>query len=360
MVKVAIAHDYLTQRGGAERVVLDLLAAFPDAPLYTSLYAPEQTYPEFASVDIRTTTLNRVGLFRRHHRTAFPLLAPAFGRLHIDADVVVCQSTGWAHGVQTNGTKVVYCNNPARWLYQPDDYGVPRAARPFAAPLMAWLKRWDQQAARTVDAYIANSNNVADRIKRVYGRDSKVIYPAAGLPQGPLQRPTGVDDRFMLCVCRLLSYKNVGAVIRGVNQVEGVQLVIVGAGPDEAELRTEALGTDTLFLSGISDDEMRWLYQNCQAAISASHEDFGLMPVEAATMGRPSVVLRRGGFVETVRESVTGEFFDTPAEHEIAAAVGRALRRQWDQQVLYEHAQLFSRSRFVDQVRNVVGDVAEA
>src|SRR4051794_5927491 len=96
---VAIAHDYLTQRGGAERVVLSLARAFPGAPIYTSVYEPDTTFPEFAHLDVRTTPLNRLQPLRRRHRLALPMLAPAFSNVHVDADVVVCSSSGWAHGV---------------------------------------------------------------------------------------------------------------------------------------------------------------------------------------------------------------------------------------------------------------------
>src|SRR5262245_17315694 len=109
-MNVALAHDYLTQRGGAERVVLSLASAFPEAPLYTSLFDPQATYPGFRDVDVRPLRLNRVQLFRRNHRLAFPLLAPAFSSLRLDADVVVCSSSGWAHGIHSEGRSIVYCH----------------------------------------------------------------------------------------------------------------------------------------------------------------------------------------------------------------------------------------------------------
>ncbi len=114
-MRVAIAHDYLTQRGGAERVVAAMHRAFPAAPIYTSVFRPSGTFHDFDDVDVRTTWLDRMGPFREHHRTAFPFLAPTFSSLRIDADVVLCSSSGWAHGVRTTGAKVVYCHNPADW-----------------------------------------------------------------------------------------------------------------------------------------------------------------------------------------------------------------------------------------------------
>src|ERR671923_1711210 len=115
---VAIVHDYLTQRGGAERVVLSMLKAFPGAPVYTSLYYPEGTFEEFREIEIRRSFLDRAVPLRRRHRLALPLLASAFSRMRVDAEVAVCSSSGWAHGARVRGRKVVYCHTPARWLYQ--------------------------------------------------------------------------------------------------------------------------------------------------------------------------------------------------------------------------------------------------
>ena len=120
--RIAIAHDYLTQRGGAERVVLSMARAFPESPIYTTLYEPELTYPEFTDLDIRVSRLNAIGVLRRNHRLALPVLSLASSMINIDADIVVVSSSGWAHGFSTRGRKLVYCHSPARWLYQRETY----------------------------------------------------------------------------------------------------------------------------------------------------------------------------------------------------------------------------------------------
>src|SRR5262245_14220568 len=180
-MNLALVHDYLTQRGGAERVVLAMLAAFPEAPLYTSLYEPEATYPGFAEADIRPLRINRMGLLRRNHRLAFPVLAPAFSSLHIDADVVLCSTSGWAHGAQTEGRKVVYCYAPARWLYQPNRYlgngDGSWIARAALATLGPPLRQWDRRAASTADRYVTTSSAVRDQIRAAYGIDAEIVPP---------------------------------------------------------------------------------------------------------------------------------------------------------------------------------------
>src|SRR5438128_3923581 len=139
-----------------------MLEAFPDASLYTSLFDPEGTFPAFGDAQVHTSRLDRLPLIRRDHRLALPLLAPAFARLEVAADVVLCSSSGWAHGARTEGRKVVYCHTPARWLYQRDRYlrGSGPAARIALRTLHSYLLRWDRHASASADRYLANSTAV--------------------------------------------------------------------------------------------------------------------------------------------------------------------------------------------------------
>ena len=135
---VAIAHDYLTQRGGAERVVLTLTRAFPGATLHTTLYDPDGTFPEFRGLDVRTGRLQQLAPLRSHHLYALPLLPAAVREIEVgDVDVVVASSSGWAHGVRTDAPLLVYCHNTARWLHQPEDYRAGLGAVGRTAPMHA-------------------------------------------------------------------------------------------------------------------------------------------------------------------------------------------------------------------------------
>ncbi len=164
---VALAHDYATQRGGAERVALWLAEAFPGSPMFTTLYDADGTFPEFADLDLRTSALDRFGPLRRHHRLALPFLAPAVSAQRVEADVLLASSTGWAHGYRGAGRTVVYCHAPARWLYQRDRYlggrdgasaldrlrgGVAATALSALTPA---LRGWDRRAAERADVTAA-------------------------------------------------------------------------------------------------------------------------------------------------------------------------------------------------------------
>jgi glycosyltransferase involved in cell wall biosynthesis len=357
---VAIAHDYLTQRGGAERVVLTLMRAFPDAAVHTTLYDPEGTYPEFAQADVRTSALNRVGALRRDHRLALPLLARAASRMRIDADVVVASSSGWAHGFNTSGRTVAYCHNPARWLYQTDEYLGGAAWRsPIGPPLLAmrpFLKRWDRRQADGVDTYLANSRVVQQRIATTYGREAELLPPPHGMdtaaPREALPDLADWDPGYALVVSRLLPYKNVDAVIEAVRGTDR-RLVVVGRGPEEDRLR-ETLPPNARLLGGLSDAQLRSAYADAGVLVAASHEDFGLAPLEAAAFGVPTVALRGGGFLETVVDGETGLFFDRPLPIEIAAALDVSDRHRWDSDTLRARAEEFGEARFIERIRSIV------
>ncbi len=365
---VAIAHDYLTQRGGAERVVLALARAFPQAPIYTTLYAPESTYPAFAAHSIHTTWLNRIALFRKSHRLALPLFAPVVGSTDISAQYTIMSSSGWAHGFRASGAKIVYCYSPARWLYQSDTYigtdkfGLKQCALRVTSP---FLKRWDRRKAEGATKYFAISTAVQKRIEEAYGIHAEVLPAPHSIDISLIQDAVDIsklrteDGGFYLCISRLLPYKNVDAVIGAFAKLK-LPLVVVGAGPDERRLAESARGENILLLKNLTDGQIRWLYAHCEAVVSASYEDFGLTPIEAAAYGKPSVVLRWGGFLDTIREGVTGIFFDEPVPDQICAAIDLCRNTGWDSSTISAHSKLFAEERFVCRLLEEIRSIRSA
>lgn len=358
---VALAHDYLTQRGGAERVVLSLAEAFPGAPVFTSLYDPDGTFHEFAALDVRTLPIDHLKVLREHHRLALPLLAPSFSRLRVEADVAVCSSSGWAHGAAVTGRKVVYCHTPARWLYQTDRYlagsaGWSAAALSLMKPM---LRNWDRRAAASADRYLVNSTAVRQRVADLYGIRADVVPPAVDVDhRGPVEPVAGLDSGFVLCVSRLLPYKNVESVVSAFEGLPDLRLVVVGAGPLYDRIAASAPGNVEV-LGEVSDAGLRWLYANSEGLVAASYEDFGLTPLEAASFGKPTAALRWGGFLDTTVEGVTGVFFDEPEPAAIAAGIRRLTGSAWDPVALTDHAREFSSERFRQRVQAVVHEEAQ-
>ncbi|MGE0877599.1 MAG: glycosyltransferase [Acidimicrobiia bacterium] len=360
--RVALVHDYLTQRGGAERVVMSMLRAFPEADLHTSIYYPDGTFPEIDPDRVKEMSLSRVGAFRRHHRVAFPFLAPAFTMKHIEADVVLCSSSGWAHAARSDGRKIVYCHAPARWLYQSDRYlrGRRKVEHLGLGAFQTPLRHWDRWAARRADRYLTNSSSIRDQIRNVYGIDAEVLHPPPTLDiHGDQEAPVGdLDPGFLLCVTRLLPYKNVDRIIDAVRG-RSEQLVIVGAGTDAPWL-VESAPANVRPLGMVSDAQLRWLYARCGALISASYEDFGITTLEAASFGRPTIALRFGGFLDTILEDETGVFFQRPEPRHISDALDRFGRSFWDADKIVEHARMFDEESFITRLQRVVAEEMRA
>jgi len=276
-------------------------AAFPGATLHTSLYDPAGTFPEFSTVPVVPFSLNRVPALRRHHRLALPILAPAFSRHRVEADVVLCSSSGWAHGVTTDAPKIVYCYTPARWLYDGARYlgDLRSSARPVLRALRPWLVRWDRRAASTACRYLTLSRVVQDRLWSTYRVESEVIPPPHTIrPEAGRTPVAGIEPGFVLCVSRLLPYKNVGPLIEAFRELPHLRLVVVGDGPEGQRLK--AVAAPNVRLVGVtSDAELRWLYNSSIGVVAAAHEDYGLTPLEGAAFGKPGQ-----GFSSTPRRRV--------------------------------------------------------
>lgn len=355
-----MAHDYFTQRGGAERVALTMCDAFDTSFVYTLLHNPLQTYPEVQGLSVTTSPLNRIKSLRLDHRRALPLLPAAASGMYVDADVMLASSSGWAHGFRTSGRKVVYCYSPARWLYDSKNYlGVTSSpSRRYAlGALRRPLIAWDRAAARSADRYIAISSAVRDRIWQRYRISSSVLGAPRTLdPSGsrdPIELPSQfATDGYVLCVSRLLPYKRVDLVIAACRKV-GISLAVVGSGPEIEHLRK--LGDDGVaFLSGLTDGQMRSIYANCRAVVSASYEDFGLSPVEGYGFGRPAVTPADGGFADTGVHGRTGLQFQERHLDQFVCALRATLALTWDESDIKAYGEKFAPATFKAELRKLV------
>lgn len=372
--RVAIAHDYLTQLGGAEKTVLAMSRAFPDAPIYSMLYDPDDTFPEFKELDIRVPAINRIKLLRKQHRAALPVFPFIANKINIDADVVLASSSGWAHGFQTTGRKLTYCHSPARWLYQADNYlgdNGNKIARLGLRATAGYLTAWDRRAAFSSDRYLANSAVIRKRIFDAYGVEAEVVFPPVTMAKADSLMPipqvldwlgrdpstlNAADGAFYLVVSRLLPYKNVDAIIRAFANIDR-RLVVVGRGPQADRLRAMKTPNVTM-VSDITDGELAWLYKNCRAIVAASYEDYGLTPLEAGVWGRPAIALRYGGFLDTIHEGISGMYFDEPTSVDIEEAVGRFEMTTFDSDKVRDHVKQFSEAAFSEKLHDAVNGLA--
>ena len=351
-----VVHDYLTQQGGAERVAIEMARNLSDGRLLTALYNPGTTYPNLSDLSVDVLPLNRVGLFRADPRRALPFLASAFSRVHLDEPVVVCSSSGWAHGISTSGHKIVYCHNPARWLYQTDQYliGQPAQIQVGLRLLKPGLVRWDQRAAASPrTTYLANSTAVASRIRHAYGISAEVLHPPVMVePAGPRAQWPELEPGFLLTVGRPRGYKRTDAVIEAMSELSGNRLVVVGStGTDP-----ERWDGQVLHLPKVSDAQLRWLYANASVLVAVGDEDFGLTPLEANAFGTPVVALAHGGYLDTVIDGVNGVLVESRQQKVIADGVRRCLSEVTDEDAMRAHAGRFSASAFTDRIRDIAAE----
>jgi glycosyltransferase involved in cell wall biosynthesis len=362
--RLALVHDYLNQYGGAERVLEELHALWPAAPIYTSMYAPDLMPPQYRRLDIRTSFMQRLPGVGRHHQKyllAYPLAFESF-QLH-EYDVVLSNSSAWCKGVITppETLHLCYCLTPMRWAWSFHEYVErERVAGPLRRALllaMHYLRVWDVAAAQRVDRFLAISQAVAARIRKYYRREAEVIYPPVAVERfTPRAAPD--EPPFYLVVSRLIPYKRVDLAVEAFNRL-GWRLKIVGDGRDRAALQARAR-PNVEFLGRLPDAAVCDLMARCQGFLFPGLEDFGIAPVEAQAAGRPVVAYAGGGALDTVRDGETGVLFGTQTADALADAVRRCADLAWDPLAIRAHAERFSTARFREELSSYVVAAWEA
>jgi glycosyltransferase involved in cell wall biosynthesis len=227
-------------------------------------------------------------------------------------------------------------------------------ARNVLHTMTPYLREWDRRAATSAHRYLTQSTAVRGQIRELYGIEAEVIPGPFRLTPGHARlQVSGITPGFFLSVARLLPYKNVDAVIAAFAELPNDHLVVVGSGPEAMTLRKMA-SPNVKLVGAVSDEELAWLYANSAGIVSASYEDYGLTPLEAAAFGKPSVVLRWGGFVDTVDEGKTGVFFDSPTPTQVRLAIERVRARAFDEATIREHADRYSEEVFISRLRAIV------
>jgi glycosyltransferase involved in cell wall biosynthesis len=359
-LRVALVHDYLNQRGGAERVFRHVADIYPGAPIYTSLYDAAETGDLVAGHAVRTSMLQGFPRSQRYFRMLAPLYPFAFESFDLsEFDVIVSTTTAWAKGVRfaPGAVHVSYIHTVSRFAFNYDAYvggltgGSP--LRRFAKPVVDRLVAWDWAAAQRPTAFVANSSNVARRVRRFYGRDAAVARCPIDVERFAVGDGSG---DFALVVSRLLGYKRIDLAIEGC-RLAGMRLLIAGTGPARAELERAAVGSRSEFLGYVPDAELRALMGRARVVILPGEEDYGLVPLEAAASGRPTLAFGRGGALETIVPQVTGDYFDEPTGGSLASALARFDFDGYDPKRLREHAEDFGPEPFKATFAALVDDV---
>jgi glycosyltransferase involved in cell wall biosynthesis len=351
-LRVAIVHDWLTGMRGGEKVLEQLCLIFPRAEIYTLMRVKGGVSAKIESHKITTSFLQHFPLVEKKYRYYLPLMPAAIESIKLrDYDLVFSQSACVAKGVTiTNGAfHVDYNNTPMRYIWdQYEEYfGGDRAglltklAMKTARP---YLQKWDLGSNNRVDKFLANSKNVQERVKRIYNRESEVIYPPVDIHGFP--KPC--EGGYFLMVTALVPYKKVDLAVEAFNQ-SGLPLKIIGSGPEQGKLAKMAR-KNVEFLGWLDSAEIKGYYAGCKAMIFPQEEDFGITAVEVQAAGKPVIAFAKGGALETVIEGKTGVFFGESSVSGLNEAVANLMKTSFAPEAAVQNAARFSEERFRKEI----------
>ncbi len=352
-MSLALAHEYFSAHGGAERVVEVFHRMYPDAPVYT-FFHDRKTYGPLDGYQLRTSFLQTVPLSGGAHRALLPLYPRAAASLRVakGTELLLTSTSAFIKCLTLpDGTvHVAYCHSPTRYLWDWSERyiaeEVPGPLQGMVRSLLPGLREADLRGAKRVDHWIANSDVVRARIKRYYGSDSEVVHPPVDVDAFT---PAPERGDFWLVVSRLSAYKGVDVAVRAFNEV-GMRLIVVGEGRERAAL--EKIAHDNVTFTGRVDDAtVKQLLGSARGFIFPAEDDFGIVCVEALASGAPVVALGRGGATEIVRDGVDGALVPDPDPALFAAAVRRVEQAGSDPEALRRSARRFDVSRFETRIR---------
>ena len=356
-MRVALVYDRVNKWGGAERVLLEFYKIFPNAHLFTSVVNHSRAPWAKVFKKIEPSFLDKFPLAKSYHQLYAPFMPLAFEGFSFDSyDLVISVTSEAAKGIITKPhTKhICYCLTPTRYLWSGyKEYFKNPILRNLSKPVVSYLRNWDKTASQRPDRYIAISKEVQKRIKKYYGRESKVIYPPVQFPISNFQFTNKIQNTgYFLVVSRLVPYKRVDIAIAACNKL-GLPLKIVGKGSQELFLRFIS-GPTIEFLGELTDEKLSFYYKSCKALIFPGSEDFGLVMVEAQSAGSPVIAYKKGGALEIIKEGETGEFFLKQDHNSLAAILGKWDNKRYNKNLSIENSQRFSFDNFRAGILSVI------
>ena len=327
---------------------------FPDADVFTHAYRPEKMEGLFDSHRVNRTFIGRLPLGNSHPQAYLPLMPLAARSLDLDGyDLIISSESGPVKGIRKpySSRHICYCHTPMRYLWDMHDeyYRSASCAGKLAMALFSgYLRREDLKSADSVDLFVANSAFVAERIKRIYKREAKVVHPPVDFDfysGGPAPVDAGLGE-YYLYAGEIRHYKRPDLAVDACMKL-GRRLVVAGDGKSVDALKKRIGGKgDVVFTGRVTDDRLRSLYKGAKALLFPGVEDFGIVPVEAQAAGTPVVAFACGGALETVQSGKTGCFFDRQETDSLCAAIEEFEARAWDPEACRSNASRFSLDAF--------------
>jgi glycosyltransferase involved in cell wall biosynthesis len=362
--KVAIVHDWITNKGGAERVVLAFHEAFPDAPIYTSVYTPENI-DWFDGLDVRTTYLQDLPKPLRKLHKFFPMLrVKAFQKLDLsEYDIILSSCSAESKQVKKtrpNQIHVCYCHTPIRYYWSHyDEYRrnpgfgklnwLVRLAMPLIVPP---LKRADFKAAQNVDLFVANSTEIKDRIEKYYKQPAIVLNPPVDVKRFT-PAPLAKRGDYYMAFSRQIPYKRIDLAISAANELK-IPLKVYGGGSEHQKL-VDMAGPTIEFYND-DHDVITEAFNYAKGYIFPAMEDFGIVQVEALAAGAPVISYGKGGTLDIVQDSETGIFFKEQTTESVVEAIKKAEKIKFAPSLLNMRARRFDTTLFINKIRKIVKD----
>jgi len=342
---------------GSERVALKISDIFPDAPVFTSVYFPDNTFPEFRKKEVHTLPFSNLVKTERQFKGLYPLWYLGFSFLDLsEFDIIISSANYLAKFINPpkSAVHICYLHNPIRFLWKPDVYSyksIPygRLSLFLIRSLLPILRKFDVTKTRKIKHILTNSKNIANQIQKNYQLESEVVYPPVDVNTFKVYCTPG---DYYLYAGRLISHKRVDVAINACNQLKR-KLIVAGDGLERENLQKLA-GDTVQFVGRITDEQLKELYANCKALIFPSDEDFGLVPIEVQSSGRPVIAYRSGGALETVVEDKTGVFFDRQDEMSLKEAILRFEDMKFSADIIRQNALRFDIQEFNKRLLNYV------
>jgi len=354
-VKTAIVHDWLVNYAGAERVLEQIIQLYPSADLFSLIdFLPEAERTFILDKTVRTSFMQKLPFAKKKYRSYLPLMPLAVEQFDLSGyDLIISSCHAVSKGVLTKSCQlhICYCYTPIRYawdLYHQylKESGLNAGLKGFFAKLsLHYIRMWDYTAAGRVNYFVADSDFIAERIKRIYGRDAVVIYPPVDIDAFHLS-PLKKED-FYFTASRMVPYKKIDLIVEAFSKMPGKKLIVAGDGPDFRKIKSKA-ARNVEFLGHQTADMLRVYLQRAKAFVFAAEEDFGIIPVEAQACGTPVIAYGRGGARETVIGNETGIFFGEQNVESLISAVNNFEKNQdaFSMAVVRKNAERFGKERF--------------
>ena len=367
-MKIALVHDYLKDLGGAERVLLTLSEMYPDAPIYTAFFDKNSAaYETFKDKKIVESALAPILTPWRLFSPLRFLLPIIWGSMNLsDYDLVITSTSNYiARGFRVGkNTKVIaYCHTPPRFLYGLKtgfDWKKNIITRIYGYVVAYFLRFFDYTTAQRINYWIANSENVKERIKKFYKKDSVVIYPPVEVEKLISASSNVKKEEYFLIVARLVGSKGLEEAIRAANDLE-ITLKVVGDAEGFTSVANnlkEIGGKNVEFLGRVTDGELWKLYAKAKGFMAlARDEDFGITVVEAQAAGIPVIAFNGGGFKETVIDGKTGILIDDTDKVTIEKALEKFEKTKWDKKFIQNNAKKFSKEKFKEEIKDYINSL---